>query len=38
MYKLVAIDIDDTLINDEFAVTEGTLTALKAAQEKGVIT
>ena len=37
MYKLVAIDIDDTLINDDNIMTEGTLAALNAAHEQGVV-
>ncbi|WP_138420905.1 Cof-type HAD-IIB family hydrolase [Aquibacillus sediminis] len=37
MYKLVAIDIDDTLINDDRQVTEGTLQAIKTAHENGVM-
>ena len=36
MYKLIAIDIDDTLLNDQNQVTEKTKQALKAAQEAGV--
>lgn len=36
MYKLIAIDIDDTLLNEQNEVTEGTKLALKAAIEKGV--
>ncbi|WP_127530587.1 Cof-type HAD-IIB family hydrolase [Paenibacillus kobensis] len=37
MYKLIAIDIDDTLLNDELAVTEGTKQAMAAAIEQGVL-
>lgn len=37
MYKLIAIDIDDTLLTDELVVTEGTKQAIKAAMEQGVI-
>lgn len=37
MYKLLAIDIDDTLITDEFIVTEPTKAALAAAIDAGVI-
>ncbi|SEN84823.1 Cof-type HAD-IIB family hydrolase [Paenibacillus sp. OV219] len=36
MYKLIAIDIDDTLLTDECTVTPGTKEALIAAMEKGV--
>lgn len=37
MYKLIAIDIDDTLINDEKEVTPATQKALEAAVAKGVV-
>ncbi|WP_281889740.1 Cof-type HAD-IIB family hydrolase [Paenibacillus sp. YYML68] len=37
MYKMIAIDIDDTLINDEKQVTAGTKQALAAAMEQGVV-
>lgn len=37
MYKMIAIDIDDTLLNDELTVTTGTKAAMKAAMELGVI-
>ncbi|CAM4452805.1 Cof-type HAD-IIB family hydrolase [Paenibacillus tarimensis] len=36
MYKLIAIDCDDTLLNDEVQVTEATKQALAAAIAKGV--
>ncbi|MEI7025773.1 Cof-type HAD-IIB family hydrolase [Paenibacillus sp. y28] len=36
MYKLICIDIDDTLINDKRQVTEGTKAALAAAIQRGV--
>ncbi|MFD0714768.1 Cof-type HAD-IIB family hydrolase [Paenibacillus sp. GCM10027626] len=36
MYKLIAIDIDDTLLTDDLTVTEGTKAALAAAAEQGV--
>jgi len=36
MYKLIAIDIDDTLLNDEIIVTQATKEALKNAIEAGV--
>lgn len=37
MYKLIAIDIDDTLINDQKEVTPATQQALEAAVAKGVV-
>lgn len=36
MYKLVAIDIDDTLITDEKQITPGTSKAIRQAVEQGV--
>ncbi|MCM3749850.1 Cof-type HAD-IIB family hydrolase [Paenibacillus pasadenensis] len=36
MYKLIAIDVDDTLLNDELEVTPHTRAALKSALEHGV--
>ncbi|MFC5648301.1 Cof-type HAD-IIB family hydrolase [Paenibacillus solisilvae] len=36
MYKMIAIDIDDTLLNDDLVVTEGTKAALAEAIESGV--
>lgn len=36
MYKLIAIDIDDTLLTDELTVTEGTKRAMEAAIDQGV--
>lgn len=36
MYKLIAIDIDDTLLNDDIIVTEATKLALKRAIQAGV--
>ena len=36
MYKLVAIDVDGTLINDERKITPNTIEALKRAIEKDV--
>lgn len=35
-YKLIAIDIDDTLLTDDITVTPGTKAALAAAIERGV--
>jgi len=35
MYKLIAIDVDDTLLTDELIVTEGTKRALEAAIAQG---
>ena len=37
MYKLIAIDIDDTLLNDKNEVTDATKKALSDAAERGVI-
>lgn len=36
MYKLIAIDIDDTLLNDDIIVTEGTKQSLALAIDAGV--
>ncbi|NHN32981.1 Cof-type HAD-IIB family hydrolase [Paenibacillus agricola] len=36
MYKMLAIDIDDTLINDKKEITEGTKQALEQALAQGV--
>ena len=36
MYKLIAIDVDDTLLTDDLIVTEGTRRAMEAAIAKGV--
>src|SRR5690606_6776730 len=37
MYKMITIDIDDTLITDEKEVSSGTEAALKTAIDKGVV-
>lgn len=37
MYKLIAIDLDDTLLNDRLEVTEGTKQAMQAAIDQGVV-
>lgn len=37
MYKMLAIDIDDTLINDKKEITPGTAAALGEAAKRGVI-
>ena len=37
MYKLVAIDLDDTLLNDDRQITEATKQALAAAVEHGAV-
>ncbi len=37
MYRLIAIDIDDTLLTDDIKITERTSSAIKAAQAKNVI-
>lgn len=36
MYKMIAIDIDDTLLNDDLQVTQTTMQALKKAADEGV--
>jgi len=36
-YRLIAIDVDDTLLNDELKVTEGTKRALAQAVEQGCV-
>jgi len=36
-YRLIAIDIDDTLLTDELTVTEGTRAALEAAVRQGCV-
>ncbi|RXT14678.1 Cof-type HAD-IIB family hydrolase [Ammoniphilus sp. CFH 90114] len=36
MYKLITIDVDDTLLNDDWKVTEATKESLKQAIEQGV--
>ncbi|MBN6188333.1 HAD family phosphatase [Aneurinibacillus sp. BA2021] len=35
-YKLAAIDIDGTLLNDDYKITEANKAALQAAEEEGV--
>ena len=35
-YKLIAMDLDGTLNNDQKVITEKTKAALMAAQEKGI--
>lgn len=37
MYKMIAIDVDDTLMNDEGVITKPTREALAEAMEHGVI-
>lgn len=37
MYKMITIDVDDTLITDDLVVTDGTKQALAKAIDKGVI-
>lgn len=37
MYKLVAIDLDDTLLNDNLEISEGTRSSLKTAIARGVV-
>lgn len=36
MYKLIAIDLDDTLLRDDLQVTSGTIDAITAAISQGV--
>ncbi|WP_134699985.1 Cof-type HAD-IIB family hydrolase [Ammoniphilus sp. YIM 78166] len=37
MYKLITIDVDDTLLNDELRVTDATRNSLREAMEHGVM-
>ncbi|KMY54008.1 hydrolase [Bacillus sp. FJAT-27231] len=37
MYKMVAIDLDGTLLNDELVVSQGTIQAIQRAVEQGVV-
>ncbi len=37
MYKMIAIDLDGTLLTDELAVTKDTATAIRKAAELGVV-
>ena len=34
--KLIALDLDDTLLNDERKITDGTVTALQECAERGI--
>jgi Cof subfamily protein (haloacid dehalogenase superfamily) len=36
-YKMVAIDVDDTLLNDQMQITEATKKSLAAAIEQGIL-
>jgi Cof subfamily protein (haloacid dehalogenase superfamily) len=36
-YKMIAIDVDDTLLNDEMQISEATKIALAAARDQGVL-
>ena len=36
-YKLMAVDIDGTLLNDEGKITHATLDAIKKAVEQGLV-
>ncbi|MEX2462314.1 MAG: Cof-type HAD-IIB family hydrolase [Paenibacillaceae bacterium] len=36
-YKMIAIDVDDTLLNDEMQITEATKIAIAAARDQGVL-
>ena len=35
-YKLIATDMDGTLLNDEHLISEGNIEAIKEIQKKGV--
>lgn len=37
MYKLVAVDLDDTLLTDELTISDETHDAISAAMERGVV-
>jgi Cof subfamily protein (haloacid dehalogenase superfamily) len=37
MYKMIAIDLDDTLLNDELMISPGTVEAIQEAVKKGVV-
>ena len=37
-YKIIFIDIDGTLVNDEKQVTQRTINTIKKLKEKGIIT
>lgn len=37
MYRMVAIDMDDTLLTDELTITPGTVEAIAQAMEAGVV-
>ena len=37
MVKLIACDLDDTLLNDELAVSQENIEAIAQAQERGLI-
>src|ERR1700738_1730816 len=36
-YKMLAIDVDDTLLNDDLQISEATKLALAAARDQGVL-
>jgi HAD superfamily hydrolase (TIGR01484 family) len=36
-YKMMAIDVDDTLLNDEMQISEATKIAIAAARDQGVL-
>ena len=36
-YKIIFIDIDGTLVNDEKQVTQRTINTIKKLKEKGII-
>lgn len=37
MYKMIAIDHDDTLLTDELIITTGTVKAIQKAVELGTV-
>lgn len=37
MYKMIAIDLDGTLLNDELTVTKDTMAAIRQSRELGVV-
>ena len=36
MYKMVVMDMDDTLLRDDHTISEGTKSAIEKAQKMGV--
>ena len=35
-YKLIATDMDGTLLNDEHSISKGNIEAIKEVQKKGI--